>query len=327
MEKEKILVLGVEVEFNDLLESTQKKLYLQDKEKFEGYAAKSQFAKVRKLVIEDSQASSTNLDEIFAVETANYENITNLILLWNHPNFKKNDEKRRILVKGSFDARRMLAEDKDSSSKFLNEMLQEELQGNEMFSIIEEIMNNKKFKMEDKTREMLAKAGHYPSKVLLAHYKGNSSKFLNEILRTEMQNKNNREVIETIMSHENFKMEKETLEEMAINEANWVREIAAKDKESSSELLNKMLRREIQLDNRIDSIMIAIIENENFEIEDDTLEMLYRLGYEKYRKALARNASYELLKKMYAKEKEEKVLTVIEINLGLKLAKQYSLHN
>lgn len=330
MEKEKILVLGVEVEFNDLLENTQKRLYLQDSEKFEEYAAKSQFTEVRKLVIKNNQASSTNLDEIFKLEIEK-EGITNLTLLWNHPNFQKDNKKRRILEKGKYDLREILANDKDSSSDFLNEMIRgEELQKGRHPAIMQAILKNKNFKMENETRKMLAKDTRSVFRVMAAKDKNSSSEFLNEMLRRELQNENNEKVIETIMANKNFKMEVKTREMLAEDENFRWRKKVAEDKETPSKLLNQMLQEELNYVRTCESVIVSIIANKNFKIEDETLEMLYEATwFSKYRIMLARDkkTSYELLEKMYSKETDEKALEVIELNMRRILVKQIPLHN
>lgn len=326
MEKEKILVAGVEVEFNDLLESSQKRLYLLHKEKFEEHAAKSQFSRIRRLVVEDPKAKSCNLDAIFAIELVTKGE--NMSMLWYHPNFKRTDEKRRMLSKseGSIDIRVIPAEDNESSSEFLNEQLLGELQSHALFSVIEAILNNKNLKLKDENRKMLANSNNRHIRNLVAKEETGSSEFLNEMLRKELEGEKIEWIVDTIIANKNFVMEEETREMLAKSKEYQLWKKVLRDKGCSSQFLNQMCRKAILEKDYYFSID-EIIEHENFQLEDKTLEMLHKNWYAKTRKKLARDerTSYETLEKMYAKETEEEVLTIIELHLLRRLAKQYPL--
>jgi len=330
MEKEKIFVEGIEVKFNDLLESSQEKLYLQNKEKFEAYAAKSQFSKIRKLVVEDPNAKAVNLDEIFKIEIEGCAG--NVKTVWKHPNFQRTDEKRKMLSKLNDMYMRIIpAADFESSSKFLNEQIGIEMQGYEQYTVIKAILNNHNLKLKEKYRKMLANSNWRNIRILVVNKGGCSSIFLNEMLRKELEKVNDRYgidryVIEEILQNDDFIMEEETRQMLAKSEDYEFMESVAKDMGSSSELLNKMLRTEIR-DKVYTKVFQAILDNENFNVEDKTLKVLCEHGNAQCRKAFVRSGkiSYDDLEKMYLTEKDEEVLSVIELNMLRKLIKQYPL--
>ena len=240
---EKIVVAGVEIQFNDLSEQSQEKLYFQEKEKFEMEVVKSQYANIRRLLIKDEKTSSNTLDEIFKVETEIYGNAQNIVALWNHPNFEKNDEKRKTLATSdSWEIRKIATEDEESSSKLLNEMYRNEIQGEYNEEIIEAILYNPNFQMEKETLKVLAKSKKWEDRLEAAKYDGEetSSEFLNEMYRNEIQGEGNDDVEDAILNNLIFKMEEETWNILAKSPYWQDRIRAAKEESASSEQLQKM---------------------------------------------------------------------------------------
>lgn len=242
---EKILVKGVEVQFNDLTEEMQEKLYLERKAEFEKEATKSQYAKIRRLIINEDEIDLVVLDEVFNLEAEIYGNRENLNLIWKHPKFEKNDDKRKILAESDdWEIRMIPAEDEESSSEFLNQILRDKIQGDEDGEVIEAIINNPNFKMDEKTREMLAESGEWRIRMIPAKYEGSSSEFLNQMLRDEIQDYGDCDVIETIINNPNFKMEEEIRKMLAESNDYENRIIAAKYEGSSKEFLENMFLKE-----------------------------------------------------------------------------------
>lgn len=185
---EKILVKGVEVQFNDLTEEMQEKLYLERKAEFEKEAAKSQYAEIRRLIINEDEIDLVVLDEAFNVETKIYgnEENQNLNLIWKHPKFEKNDDKRKILAESDNWSFRMLpAEDEGSSSEFLNQMLRDEIQNDCDRVVVDAIINNPNFKMEEETRKMLAKSDNRNHRIIAVKDEGSSEEFLENMFWKE----------------------------------------------------------------------------------------------------------------------------------------------
>ena len=324
---EKIVVAGVEIQFNDLSEQSQEKLYFQEKEKFEMEVVKSQYANIRRLLIKDEKTSSNTLDEIFKVETEIYGNAQNIVALWNHPNFEKNDEKRKTLATSdSWEIRKIATEDEESSSKLLNEMYRNEIQGEYNEEIIEAILYNPNFQMEKETLKVLAKSEEWDDRLEAAKYDGEetSSEFLNEMYRNEIQGEHDEDVILAILNNTKFQMEKETLKVLAKSKKWEDRLEAAKydGEETSSEFLNEMYRNEIQGEGN-DDVEDAILNNLIFKMEEETWNILAKSPYwqDRIRAAKEESASSEQLQKMYLTETEEKVLKAIELNLSQKISK------
>ena len=321
---EKILVKGVEVQFNDLTEEMQEKLYLERKAEFEKEATKSQYAKIRRLIINEDEIDPIVLDEVFNLEAEIYGNRENLNLIWKHPKFEKNDDKRKILAESDdWEIRMIPAEDEESSSEFLNQILRDKIQGDEDGEVIEAIINNPNFKMDEKTREMLAKSDDRYYRIMAADDEGSSSEFLNQMLQNEIQGYGDSKVIETIVNNPNFKMDEKT-REMLAESGEWrIRMIPAKYEGSSSEFLNQMLRDEIQDYGDCD-VIETIINNPNFKMEEEIRKMLAESNDYENRIIAAKyeGSSKEFLENMFLKEKSEAVLEAIEFNLLSKISKK-----
>ena len=181
-------------------------------------------------------------------------------------------------------------------------------------------------KLKDENRKMLANSNNRHIRTLVAKEAPGSSEFLNEMLRKELEGEKIEWIVDTIIANKNFVMEEETREMLAKSKEYQLWKKVLRDKGCSSQFLNQMCRKAILEKDYYFSIN-EIIEHENFQLEDKTLEMLHKNWYAKTRKKLARDerTSYETLEKMYAKETEEEVLTIIELHLLRRLAKQYPL--
>ena len=237
---EKMILEGVELEFNDLSEQAQEKLYLQEKKKFQEDASKSQYASIRKLLIEDEECESSIIDEVFKIETEIYGCMRILEMIWKHPKFEKTDEKRKILAESDdVNIVCIVAKDEDVSSEFLNEMLRREVQGQNYEEVTEAIIQNSNFEIEEETIIVLANSDEWEDRLIAAEKETDSSR-LNEMLRKEVQGENDGDVTEAIIQNSNFEMEEETIRVLA-NSDEWEdRLIVARDKNVSEELLKEM---------------------------------------------------------------------------------------
>jgi len=242
---EKIILEGITLEFNDFSKQVQEKLYLQANEKFKKDAANSKFEEIRILVVEDEINSSEFLNQMLQDEVKGYNNTDVIKAILNNPNFKMDNTSRRVLSESEdWQCRQMAAEDKGSSLKFLYKMLQDEVKDYGDSDVIESILNNPNFKMDDASRKLLAKSEIWKCREIVAKYEGSSSEFLNQMLRDGVNNYNDSYVIEAILNNPNFKMDDASRKLLAESE-NWeYRQMAAKDEGSSLEFLENMYLKE-----------------------------------------------------------------------------------
>lgn len=319
---EKMVLEGVELGFNDLSEQTQEKLYLQDKKKFQDDASKSQYASIRKLLIEDEECEPSILDEIFKVEIEIYKDIENLVQIWNHPKFEKTDEKRKVLAESSYWRIRIIAaEEEGSSSQLLNEMLRKEIENEPDEDVINAILNNQNFKMDIETFSLFANSEDEDYRAVAGSYMEDSIR-LNELLRSEVEGENYGSVIDAILENECFEMEEETLEVLAESDDETNREIAVKSKKATSEFLNRILRDEVESIGAC-NVIKECMKNENFQMEEETLYVIEKEHDYDALTILAEdpNASQEWLEKIYLTETDGEVLEAAELNLLQKLHK------
>lgn len=319
---EKMILEGVELGFNDLSEQTQEKLYLQDKKKFQDDASKSQYANIRKLLIEDEECEVSILDEIFKVETENYANIENIVQIWNHPKFEKTDEKRKVIAESDWwRLRVILAEDEGSTSELLNEMFRKEMQKEQDQDVMTAILNNENFKMDIETFSLFVNSGSEGYREIAASYMEDSIR-LNELLRSEVEGENCASVTDAILENECFEMEEKTLKVLANSCCDEDREVAVKDKNATAEFLNKILRRELE-GRAISTVIQECMKNQNFQMEEETLHVIEKEHDCDALTILAEdpNASQEWLEKIYLRETNSEVLEAAELNLLQKLHK------
>lgn len=181
---EKNILEGVKLEFKDLSEETQKRLYLENKEKFKKEAAKSQYNYVREFLIRDEGTDSETLDELFKVET----NTQNILKLLKHPNFQMNDETKKKLSKSdNWKLRELAAKDETNTSEFLNQMLRNEIEGVQDEDVINAILNNLNFKMEEETRKKLSESINAVFRKIIAEDEETSAQLLESMYWKEQE--------------------------------------------------------------------------------------------------------------------------------------------
>lgn len=247
---------GVELRFKDLTEETQKRLYLRDWERFEEEAAKSQYDSIRQLVIENEESKSSSLDEIFMVEIQTDERgtvtrfaIARLNLIWNHVNFQKSDEKRNMLLKSNIEEIKIIvAEDPESSSDLLNQIVLDEVKNDGFQSVVEAATNNPNFKMGHEARIRLAESKKWFFRKMAAESKDASSKFLEQMLIDEIYGERDEDVIYPIMNNQNFVMSDKARKALADSDNYNLQCIVAEDDETPIELLENMNLRVVDED-------------------------------------------------------------------------------
>ena len=138
---------------------------------------------------------------------------------------------------------------------------------NKNIEIVKEIVINEKFRMDEGIRKNLSISKLWEYRKIAAENKDSSSEFLNKMLRYEVENEEDADVIDAILNNPNFRMEEET-RKVLINLGYWkYGELVAKDKETSSELLNHMLSIETEHLYSLHA-METILSNPNFKIEE-----------------------------------------------------------
>lgn len=167
--------------------------------------------------------------------------------------------------------RKMIAREESLTSKILNEMLREEVNGEDNENEKEEIYNNKIFKMEEETITVLATSKNWINREKAAMI-SKDSRFLNKMLRNEAEGYNNSFVKEAIYNNEFFEIEEETIKVLAAS-SNWRNRANIAELLQDSEFLNQMFRNEVQsYDNEF--VKYEIYSNESFKIEEQTIKVL-----------------------------------------------------
>lgn len=165
---------NIEVPFKEISEDFQKKVYLKNPEQFESMAAQSEYYPIRALVATKTTSSKTLKDLV--IEELKKNRIGDKQVVYNvfsNANFKLDDEiskaflnwKSAILVKQSLcfsatDIWEMLsriAKDESTSKDTLKRMIIEGYFNS--INILESILENPNFKMDDEIRNHIAKTG------------------------------------------------------------------------------------------------------------------------------------------------------------------------
>ena len=268
---------GVEVEFRDLTKEAQESLYLSDKEKFKNEAANSGYVNIRRMVAENEYSSCEFLNAMFREEITNKDKQSDNVeyAIFANPKFTMEEETRKLCAESDYwKYREIVAKDENSSSKFLNAMLREEITNEDKQDddVLSAIFANPKFTMKEKTRKLCAESDHWEYRKIAAKDKGSSSEFLNAMLREEITNedKRDKDVIKAILSNKNLLLQ-DDLRNACAEINNWeVRLMIAKDAKTPKELLEAMSKGE-----EIENIKDAINTNlSNKEKNKQVLEVL-----------------------------------------------------
>ena len=355
----KLLVEGIEVQFSDFTKELQEKLYLNNKEEFQEDAANSQYEDIRRLLIEDNQTTDEILKQILDIEMGKQGFFYNMMPILKHPNFKEDkaifdklsqsknwetrkitamasnsseflnemllneldgdnneDVKKAILDNPSFKTdevtigklaqsedwrKRKIAARLSNSSEFLNEMFQNELSrfGRQRLNAISYILNNPSFKANEVTFNKIRQSQNF-ERWQIARERNKSSEFSNKMLQNELDGDTGTNVVCTILDDPSFKPDKVNLDKLLQSE-DWIKkEIAIHVK--TSELLNEMLRNELNRDND-GYIEELILDNSSFKPDEVTIDKLAQSANWKRRKKAAQlSNSLEFLNKMLQNE-------------------------
>lgn len=301
----KITVEGIEINFNDLTEQKQNELYQKNYKKYKEDASKSTYSAIRKKVVLDESESSEFLNRMLRNELngQNDKDIINEIF--------KNDifeiEKESIIALSTseywLNRERAVKLSKDSS--FLNQMLRNEVKYFSSNTVYNAIFENDIFEIEEETIETLA-LSEMPGYRLDAARLSKDSKLLNQMLINEEEGDQNQSVENAIIDNKVFKIEERTLKCLAKSD-DWRNRLKAAKLSKDSKFLNKMLEAEVEEELNDEDVINEIFDNEFFEIEEETLEVLKTSDYEERRQKAAEllKDSNELIEMFINELKEE----------------------
>ena len=268
---------GIEVSFNDFPEEMQKKFYEAKKDEFREDASKSQFASIRLLVAEDEGTSNAVLNEMLKEEVTDkykqYEGV--LKAIFARENFTITEEKRKICAKSSaWNIRLLIVKDEKTSNELLNEILKEEVtnEDKQVNYVLKAIFAREDFKITEENRKLCAKSRDREMRLWIVKDKNTSSELLDEILKEEVTDKHKQDigVFEAIFARENFTITEEKQKLCAKSSAWNIRYWIVKDKNTSNELLNEILKEEVTNEDKQDYYVLKeIFAREDFVITEE----------------------------------------------------------
>lgn len=300
----KITVEGIEINFNDLTAQKQKELYEKNKEKYKEDASKSTYSAIRKMVVRDEIESSEFLNKMLRNELNGKNDYGVVDEIFANKIFVIEIESIIALSTSEYWLDRKRAAELSKDSKFLNQLLRSEIKDKRDSDVYETIFENDILKIEEETFETLASSKEWKYREDAARL-SKDSKFLNQMLRNEEARDKNKFVEDAIFNNEVFEIEEITLKCLAKSH-DWEIRLKATELSKDSQFLNQMLRKEVEDWNDGD-VIDEIFDNEFFEIEEETLEVLKTSEYEEHRQKAAKllKDSNELLEMFINELKEE----------------------
>lgn len=276
------------------------------------------------ILVRDTETSSPLLNELIRTNNMVY-GLVNIAV--KNKSFKMEEETRELLSNCAERLVRLIvARDEGSSSKILNKMLRAEMKRWDKEDIIESILANPNFNMEDETRKLLATSTNYIYRCIAARDKGTSNQFLNWMYREEMNSETMwwpsgiNLVLNEIEANKKFKMSTKTRDVYASSEDSLKRVRVAKYKGTSSKFLIDMYVSEIKRDRpNAYSVLKAIKENAKFRLDEAVKERVMKLdsyrGYHelvddpetssKMLNEIMRSLIFKMVKAKEQKSKEE----------------------
>ena len=262
----KITVEGIEINFNDLTEEKQKEIYEKNKKKYKQDASKSKYYSIRLAVVKNETDSSELLNIMMRDEMEKYGNNKDLVgSIFNNKIFKIEEETMKNLATSSDWRYRQKVAKASRDSKLLNEMLRNEVNGDDDYDVENTIFENEIFEIEEETIKVLATAESWRNRAKAAEL-SKDSKLLNEMLRNEVNGDDDYDVENTIFENEIFEIEEETIKVLATSDG-WEYRQKAAELSKDVNILLEMFTSELKSDNRDGAVLEAIIENDLFEKE------------------------------------------------------------
>ena len=187
----------------------------------------------------------------------------------------KKDEFREDASKSQFPSIRLLiAKDEETSNGVLNEMLKEEVTNEDTLNpdVLVAIFSREDFAITEENRKLCAKSRSWRIRLWIVEDENTSNELLNEILEEAVTNedKQDPDVLAAIFKRKDFAITKENQKLCAKSSAWNIRLLIVKDKNTSNELLNEILKEEVtNEDKQVDGVIAAIfLEREDFVITE-----------------------------------------------------------
>ena len=260
-------------------------LYLKNKGKYKEDASKSIYDKIRKAVVADETESSEFLNVMLRDEVNGKNDDDVVRAIFSNKIFEIEEETIKVLATSEYFMHRARVAELSKDSKFLNEMLRNEIYNWECDVVIRRIFNNEVFEIEEETIKSLASACDWEYRQKAAKL-SKDSKFLNQMLIKEVKGKEDEYVIDAILENEAFIIEEETIKDLA-SAKNWLYRQKAAELLKDSKFLNEMLIEEVK-GKEDDDVINAILGNEAFKIEEETMKILKESKNEDHRQLAAR---------------------------------------
>lgn len=312
---------GTIVEFCDLNEEAQRKLYEKQGATLAEEAIKSKYVSIRLIAIKDLSLGSEQLDKLFEKELSNSEEKM-IRYIYDHPNFKKTDEKRRRLLKAEkSEIRKIAICDKETTSEFLNELLLEDLKNgkDEYLRNIYSFKENPNFEMNEEVSIAIIKNTERISEITdMAENPKTSSRILNEIIRKWVDESFSL-IIDYALRNPSLELEKETVIALSNSKEVHYRVIAAESELNPEDNLKKMLETETE-NGLFDVLIERIMSNQNLP-KTESLKILAKSPCLRYRKiaAQSQDTPTEELETMYMMEADEYIQKCIVKNLSSRI--------
>lgn len=206
--------------------------------------AESNDWEIRIIAAEDEASSSEFLNEMLRKEMQKEHDEDVMMAILNNENFKMDIETFSLFANSRDEDDRETAGSYMQDSTKLNELLRNEVEGENEGLVIDAILENECFEMGEETLELLGKSDDETNREIAAKSKKATSEFLNRILRDEVESIGAYDVIKGCMKNENFQMEEETLYVIEKEHDSDALTILAEDPNASQEWLEKIYLRE-----------------------------------------------------------------------------------
>ena len=275
---------GIEVSFNDFTEETQIKFYEAKKDEFREDASRSQFELIRELVAKDETTSNKVLNEMLKEEVTNInkQNLDVFAAIFKRKDFAITKENQELCAKSSDEEIHLwIVKNKNTSNEFLNEILKEEVTNEDKQDedVLAAIFAREDFAITEENRKLCAKSSAWNIRLWIVKDENTSSELLDEILKEEVRDeyKQALDVLKAIFARENFTITEEKQRLCATNGYWKIRIWIVKDKNTSNDFLNEILKEEVtDKDKQNPDVLANILKRADFAITEENKRICKR---------------------------------------------------
>ncbi len=222
----------------------------------------------------------------------------------------KKDEFREEASKSQLASiRKLVAEDEGTSNAVLNEMLKEEVTNEDKQepAVLEAIFKREHFTITEENQKLCAKSSNWTTRLWIVKDENTSNELLNEILKEEVTDKDKKDlaVLNAIFERKDFAITEENQKLCAKSSNLYIRLLIVKDKNTSNELLNEMLKEEITNEDKQElAVLKAIFSREDFAITEENQKFFVKSSNWRTRLFIVedKNTSNELLNEILKEE-------------------------